>query len=188
MEPSRITTGDPESEDKWGNNQRGHVLIFLSWGLILSRQHAVSQFPSREPASLWIPFATLEQNAVLSVCTIITWGPREGAQNTHPRSPYGGLFSSVQSLSRVQLFATPWTAARQASLSTTNSSLNNYKRIGDFPGGSVVRTLHFSLLRAWVQSLLWELRSHKLCLAAKKKMIKELKSRWVYSLVWPQGK
>ena len=29
-------------------------------------------------------------------------------------------FSSVQSLSRVQLFATPWTAARQASLSITN--------------------------------------------------------------------
>ena len=30
-------------------------------------------------------------------------------------------FSSVQSLSRVRLFATPWTAARQGSLSTTNS-------------------------------------------------------------------
>ena len=30
-------------------------------------------------------------------------------------------FSSVQSLSLVQLFATPWTAARQASLSITNS-------------------------------------------------------------------
>ena len=30
-------------------------------------------------------------------------------------------FSSLQSLSRVQLFATPWTAARQASLSITNS-------------------------------------------------------------------
>ena len=30
-------------------------------------------------------------------------------------------FSSVQSLHRVQLFATPWTAARQASLSITNS-------------------------------------------------------------------
>ena len=29
--------------------------------------------------------------------------------------------SSVQLLSRVQLFATPWTAARQASLSITNS-------------------------------------------------------------------
>ena len=30
-------------------------------------------------------------------------------------------FSSVQSLSRVQLFATPWIAARQASLSITSS-------------------------------------------------------------------
>ena len=34
----------------------------------------------------------------------------------------GRRFSSVQSLSRVQLFATPWTAACQASLSITNSS------------------------------------------------------------------
>ena len=31
------------------------------------------------------------------------------------------MFSSVQSLSCVQLFGTPWTAARQASLSITNS-------------------------------------------------------------------
>ena len=31
------------------------------------------------------------------------------------------LFSSVQSLSHVQFFATPWTAAHQASLSITNS-------------------------------------------------------------------
>ena len=31
------------------------------------------------------------------------------------------LFSSVQSLSRVRLFATPWAAALQASLSITNS-------------------------------------------------------------------
>jgi len=33
----------------------------------------------------------------------------------------GDQFSSVQSLSHVQLFAIPWTAARQASLSITNS-------------------------------------------------------------------
>ena len=33
----------------------------------------------------------------------------------------GPQFSSVQSLSRVRLFATPWTAACQASLSITNS-------------------------------------------------------------------
>jgi len=31
------------------------------------------------------------------------------------------VFSSVQSLSRIRLFATPWTAACQASLSITNS-------------------------------------------------------------------
>ena len=34
---------------------------------------------------------------------------------------FGFQFSSVQSLSHVRLFATPWTAARQASLSITNS-------------------------------------------------------------------
>ena len=34
---------------------------------------------------------------------------------------YNGIFSSVQLLSRVRLFATPWIAARQASLSITNS-------------------------------------------------------------------
>ena len=36
-------------------------------------------------------------------------------------SPWGGMVSSVQSLSHIQLFVTPWTAARQASLSITNS-------------------------------------------------------------------
>ena len=34
---------------------------------------------------------------------------------------YNGILSSVQSLCRVRLFATPWTAACQASLSITNS-------------------------------------------------------------------
>ena len=33
--------------------------------------------------------------------------------------------SSDQSLSRVRLFATPWIAARQASLSITNSKAKN---------------------------------------------------------------
>ena len=40
------------------------------------------------------------------------------------RKPLDGFlvsFSAVQSVSRVCLFATPWTAARQASLSITNS-------------------------------------------------------------------
>ena len=37
------------------------------------------------------------------------------------QSSYFTIFSSVQSLSHVWLFATPWTTARQASLSITNS-------------------------------------------------------------------
>ena len=40
---------------------------------------------------------------------------------THPYPFSSVQFSSVQSLSRVWLFETPWTAARQASLSITNS-------------------------------------------------------------------
>ena len=36
-------------------------------------------------------------------------------------SAFLDMLSSVQSLSHVQLFATPWTTARQASLSITNS-------------------------------------------------------------------
>ena len=40
----------------------------------------------------------------------------------HGLTPYNiSEFSSVQSLSHVRLFVTPWTAARQASLSITNS-------------------------------------------------------------------
>ena len=38
----------------------------------------------------------------------------------------------------------------------------------EFPGGPLVRTLRFTS-RAWVQSLVGELRSYKLCSATKKK-------------------
>ena len=43
----------------------------------------------------------------------ILWCPLPGVPSVQ--------FSSIQSLSRVQLFATPWTTAPQASLSITNS-------------------------------------------------------------------
>ena len=42
-------------------------------------------------------------------------------QEISPSSPPRSLSVAAQSLSRVWLFATPWTAARQASLSITNS-------------------------------------------------------------------
>ena len=49
--------------------------------------------------------------------------------------------SSVQSFSRVQLFVTPWTAARQASLSITNSQ-SLFKLM---PIDSVMPSNHLSL-------------------------------------------
>ena len=55
-------------------------------------------------------------------------------------------FSSIQSLSRVQLFATPWTAACQASLSVTNS-------------GSLLKLMSIELERPridpWVGKIPW---------------------------------
>ena len=45
----------------------------------------------------------------------------EKAEETEIKLPTSIQFSSVQLLSCVQLFATPWTAERQASLSITNS-------------------------------------------------------------------
>ena len=41
-----------------------------------------------------------------------------------------GRFSSVQSLSRIRLFETPWTAARQASMSITNEAQAGIKIAG----------------------------------------------------------
>ena len=57
------------------------------------------------------------------------WLPRlqVGAQDSHIKSPISegpysiSEFSSVQSLSHVQLFVTPWITARQVSQSITNS-------------------------------------------------------------------
>ena len=48
--------------------------------------------------------------------------PDPGIEPMSPEAPalQADSFSSVQSLSRVQLFATPWTAARQASLFIIN--------------------------------------------------------------------
>ena len=43
----------------------------------------------------------------------------------------------------------------------------------EFPGGSEVRTLSFSLPSAQVQSLVRELRSHTLHNVAKKKKVKQ---------------
>ena len=71
-------------------------------------------------------------------------------------------FSSVQSLSRVWLFATPWTAPRQASLSITNSwSLLKLMSIESMmPSSHLILCLRFQYLKNSVlrrSEHIWEL-------------------------------
>ena len=64
-------------------------------------------------------------------------------------SPVPFQFSSVQSLSRVWLFVTPWTAAPQASLSITNS----WSPPKPMPIESVMPSNHLILCRPLLLSL-----------------------------------
>ena len=65
----------------------------------------------------------------MQICRVGLEPERPGAQRAHTfyegigyrKCPSSVQFSSVQSLSHVRLFATPWTTARQASLSIINS-------------------------------------------------------------------
>ena len=78
------------------------------------------------PSRCW----TFHRNLVAKTITgvlLILWRIRNNLRkmstytHTHNTESTIHQISSVQSLSRVQLFATPWTSARQASLSITNS-------------------------------------------------------------------
>ena len=75
--------------------------IFLSYWKTFLMKKAVCQF------GLWLIIS-----GFLSCCILSNPG-RQRKERTK--------FSSVQLLSRVRFFATPWIAARQASLSITNS-------------------------------------------------------------------
>ena len=66
--------------------------------------------PLSAPLVLRSLCSTSQQPAQLQPCSTTCWTRGSRLQ-----------FSSVQSLSRVRLFVTPWTAAHQASLSITNS-------------------------------------------------------------------
>ena len=67
----------------------------------------------------WFPSAV---SGSLTSRGVLPWTPVEHGQSSHAFPFFCFLqFSSVQLLSCVWLFATPWTAARQASLSITNS-------------------------------------------------------------------
>ena len=58
---------------------------------------------------------------VLSFVLLGSPGFSHYVQVTKEAVPYSGFFSSVQMLSLVRFFVTPWTVVHQASLSITNS-------------------------------------------------------------------
>ena len=65
-----------------------------------------------------------------AVHTVALWWSKRSVKILNSVYP---IVSAVQSLSRVRLFMTPWIAARQASLSITNSwsSLTHVHRVSD---------------------------------------------------------
>jgi len=100
-------------------------LVKLSLLLPYKGKHASWHFPKVENLH---PYENLHTNVYISFTDI--WQNMEEAKMFFRRwkdkiivvhRKWNIQFSSVQSLSRVRLFATPWIAARQASLSITNS-------------------------------------------------------------------
>ena len=71
------------------------------------------------PPPIYQPAAFVFQDSAQVLSPMLTC--RQLLPLVHPRLPITVQFSLVQSLSRVRLFATPQTAARQASLSIANS-------------------------------------------------------------------
>ena len=72
---------------------------------------------------------------------------RNQVRYTHTHT-HTHMFSSVQLLSRIRLFATPWTAACQASLSITSS----YGLLKVMSIESVMSSNHLILCRPFLQS------------------------------------
>ena len=79
----------------------------------------ISAHPAASKNSPWLPEGLVHISLDFSLGLALTI--KSGHQQLSPRSLSRYQFNSVQSLSRVRLFVTPWTAARQASLSITNS-------------------------------------------------------------------
>ena len=75
---------------------------------------------SQDPSSQVLPEYQPFQHFLPPKCFLKREYSSKGTLLCRPKMS-GQNFSSVQSLSRVQLFATPWTVALQASLSITNS-------------------------------------------------------------------
>ena len=94
-----------------------------------------------------------------------------------------GQFAVVQSLSRAQLFATPWTAARQASLSITisQSSLKLLSIESMMPSNHLILCRPLLLLPSIFPSIRVFSNESVLCIRGPKYL------RILYEVSWPQG-
>ena len=119
-------------------SQRGPGMMSLEvikgWGLVYTNNSEKPAFTSsiarwlpRADPGLWPPMTCSQDprpemsNEHISVLLIAKVKNHLVWKNHCKKWALNFPFSSVQSLSHVQLFATPWIAARQASLSITNS-------------------------------------------------------------------
>ena len=108
-------------------------LLRVPWTARRSNQSILKINPGCSLVGLYCLAATLIQagrsrrfdGLVEIIAGEITWQtkpkPKDKPYNTVVRISEGGHIVAVQSLSHVRLFATPWIAVRQASLSLTNS-------------------------------------------------------------------
>ena len=91
------------------------------WGILLKESLRI-YFPTRVVLALWITKRALDfdMHIINSNALILAESQRQSSGLPRSKLFTQFQFSSVQSLSHVRLFATPWFAARQASLSITN--------------------------------------------------------------------
>ena len=101
-------------------------LEISTWLGFLFSPHLFGVFHTRQGKSSFL-FFFVPVNLLMflwnyfRVCKSRVNSQRKMRWNQFKMTGEGFVFSSVQSLSRVRLFATPWIAAHQASLSITNS-------------------------------------------------------------------
>ena len=103
---------------------------------------------SLQPHGLYSPWNSPGQNTGVGSLSLLRWSsqPRDQTLVSHIAGRFftsWAIFSSVQSLSRVWIFATPWIVALQASLSITNSQ-NSHKLMSI---ESVIPSSHLILCR-----------------------------------------
>ena len=112
---SILTQGIPRTEEPGGLESSGSQTVGYDWATNTFHFTYVS-YNSQGLLDLWKYLTHFwGSHFLVSLTSISMYYHRTHALGS------SNQFSSVQSLSRVQLFATPWTAAPQASLSITNS-------------------------------------------------------------------